>query len=65
MTIEISAHNTFIYKASTGDWHLVVAHEHFEIQPQIGHLTYASGNNLDTLAALITQAKSSCNSTRY
>lgn len=46
-----------IYTALTGDWRLVVADGRFEIQPQVGQWQYASGINLDNLAALIIAAK--------
>jgi len=45
------------YVASTGDWRLVVAEGHFEIQPQVGGWAYESGLNLDSLADLIVAAK--------
>jgi|LakMenE18May11ns_1017448.scaffolds.fasta_scaffold7321956_2 hypothetical protein len=45
------------YIASTGDWRLVVSGGSFEILPQVGAWQYASGINLDNLAALIVAAK--------
>lgn len=45
------------YVATTGDWRLLVAENHFEIQPQVGGWAYESGLNLDSLAALIVAAK--------
>lgn len=45
------------YIADSGDWRIVVDTTSFEIQPQVGHLIYSSGTNLDTLAELIVAAK--------
>lgn len=47
----------FIYIAATGDWRLDVSQNRFEILPQVGGWEYASGTNLDNLAALIVEAK--------
>jgi hypothetical protein len=47
-----------IYVAESGDWRLSVSDGAFEIRPQVGALEYASGTNLDNLAALIAAAKS-------
>lgn len=46
-----------IYVAATGDWRLDVQSGAFVIQPQVGGWEYASGINLDNLAALIVAAK--------
>jgi hypothetical protein len=48
---------SFTYVANSGDWRLRVGGGSFEIQPQVGGLEYASGLNLDNLAALIVSAK--------
>jgi hypothetical protein len=48
---------SFVYIADTGDWRIVVGNGAFDIQPQVGGLEYASGTNLDNLAALIVAAK--------
>lgn len=48
---------TYIYIADSGDWRLSVSPEQFEILPQVGAWQYASGVNLDNLAALIVAAK--------
>jgi hypothetical protein len=48
---------SFTYVADSGDWRLRVGGGAFEIQPQVGGLEYASGVNLDNLAALIVNAK--------
>jgi hypothetical protein len=48
---------SFVYVASTGDWRVAVSNGHFEILPQVGSWEYASGTNLDNLAALIVAAK--------
>jgi hypothetical protein len=48
---------SFIYIANSGDWRLRVGGGSFDIQPQVGGLEYASGLNLDNLAALIVSAK--------
>jgi hypothetical protein len=53
----ISYPGAFLYIAATGDWRLYVATEVFRIEPQVGMWEYASGNNLDNLAALIIEAK--------
>ena len=45
------------YVAATGDWRLVIGNDLFEIKPQVGAWEYASGINLDNLAALIVAAK--------
>jgi|GEM_PF-2636135 len=45
------------YIASSGDWRLVASEEGVAIQPQVGGWEYASGTNLDNLAALIVAAK--------
>jgi hypothetical protein len=45
------------YIAASGDWRLDVQPGAFVIQPQVGALEYASGTNLDNLAALIVAAK--------
>lgn len=47
----------FTYTSETGDWRIVVDAGRFEIQPLVGGLEYASGINLDNLAALIMAAK--------
>jgi hypothetical protein len=47
----------FHYIAETGDWRVYVAPGVFRIEPQVGGLEYASGTNLDNLAALIVSAK--------
>ena len=47
----------FIYIADSGDWRLEVGPGRFAILPQVGGLEYQSGFNLDTLAALIAEAK--------
>jgi hypothetical protein len=47
----------FTYIADTGDWRVVVGAGRFEILPQVGGWEYASGTNLDNLAALIVAAK--------
>ena len=46
-----------IYISPATDWRLVVSEGRFEIQPQVGGYEYASGINLDNLAALIIAAK--------
>lgn len=48
---------SFEYVASSGDWRLLVGNGAFIILPQVGGLEYASGINLDNLAALIVDAK--------
>jgi len=48
---------SFEYVASSGDWRLLVGLGAFTILPQVGGLEYASGVNLDNLAALIVSAK--------
>ncbi len=53
----ISYPGRLIYIAETGDWRLDVSQSRFEILPQVGALEYASGTNLDNLAALIVAAK--------
>ena len=45
------------YISPATDWRLVVSEGSFEIQPQVGQWAYASGINLDNLAALIIAAK--------
>ena len=56
--MEIIIHpGSFEYIAQTGDWRLRVANGSFRIMPQVGELEYASGVNLDNLAALIVAAK--------
>lgn len=47
----------FEYVASSGDWRLLIGLGRFEILPQVGGWEYASGINLDNLAALIVEAK--------
>ncbi len=48
----------FDYIAETQDWRLSVSDQKFEIVPiATGGLVYASGANLDHLAALIVEAK--------
>ena len=47
-----------VYTAASGDWRLTVANGSFVIHPiATGGLEYASGRNLDNLAALIVAAK--------
>ena len=46
-----------MYVADSGDWRLSVGGGAFEILPQVGGLSYTSGLNLDSLAALIVEAK--------
>lgn len=46
-----------VYVAASGDWRLDVQPGSFTIQPQVGGWEYASGVNLDNLAALIVAAK--------
>lgn len=53
----ISYPGAFLYIAETGDWRLYVANGVFRMEPQVGELEYASGINLDNLAALIVSAK--------
>jgi hypothetical protein len=53
----IPSPGAFTYIANTGDWRIVAGLGRFEIQPQVGGLEYASGTNLDNLAALIVAAK--------
>jgi hypothetical protein len=53
----ISYPGAFLYIAETGDWRLYVASGVFRMEPQVGELEYASGINLDNLAALIVSAK--------
>lgn len=48
---------SFEYIASSGDWRLLVGGGEFKILPQVGGFEYASGVNLDNLAALIVEAK--------
>lgn len=48
---------SYEYIASTGDWRLLVGGGAFIILPQVGGYEYASGLNLDNLAALIVDAK--------
>lgn len=48
---------SFEYVASSGDWRLLVGNGAFTILPQVGLWEYASGINLDNLAALIVDAK--------
>ena len=45
------------YIAKSGDWRIVAGLGRFEIQPQVGGWEYASGINLDNLAALIVAAR--------
>lgn len=45
------------YISPATDWRLEVSEGSFEIQPQVGQWAYASGVNLDNLAALIVAAK--------
>lgn len=45
------------YVSNTGDWRIYVGNGVFEIAPQVGTWEYASGVNLDNLAALIVAAK--------
>jgi hypothetical protein len=46
------------YQSAAGDWRLVISNDVFEILPiATGGLEYASGVNLDNLAALIVAAK--------
>lgn len=47
----------YIYVAPGNDWRLDVAPGHFVIVPNVGAWEYASGVNLDNLAALIVAAK--------
>jgi len=53
----ISYPGRFVYIASTGDWRLDVSQGRIEIQPQVGGWEYASGTNVDNLAALIIEAR--------
>lgn len=48
---------SIMYISDGGDWALRVTSTEFEILPQVGGLIYASGVNLDNLAALIVEAK--------
>ena len=45
------------YVADSGDWRITIAGGAFCIEPQVGAWEYASGINLDNLAALIVAAK--------
>jgi hypothetical protein len=56
MTI-IPMSGRYIYVSASGDWRLDVSDGHIEILPQVGGWEYASGVNLDNLAALIVSAK--------
>ena len=47
----------FEYISTAGDWHLIISNGTYEISPQVGHLIYNSGVNLDNLAELIVSAK--------
>lgn len=49
--------HTITYAADSGDWRLTIDGDVFRIEPQVGGWEYASGGNLDTLAALIVAAK--------
>ena len=53
----ISYPGRFVYIAASGDWRLDVSQGRIEILPQVGGWEYASGTNLDNLAALIVAAK--------
>jgi hypothetical protein len=46
-----------VYVADTNDWRIAVEPGRFEIMPNVGGWEYASGVNLDNLAALIVAAK--------
>ena len=48
---------SFEYVAATGDWRLLVGGGGVTLLPQVGEWSYASGVNLDNLAALIVEAK--------
>lgn len=48
---------TYVYVSDSGDWRLSVSSGQLEILPQVGAWQYASGENLDNLAALIVAAK--------
>jgi hypothetical protein len=56
MTV-IPGQGSYTYIADTGDWRLSVGGGTFTILPQVGGFEYASGLNLDNLAALIVAAK--------
>lgn len=53
----ISTPGIITYVAEAGDWRLSVGNGTFIILPQVGGFEYASGINLDNLAALIMSAK--------
>lgn len=53
----IPGSGSYVYAADSGDWRLAVGDGVFKILPQVGGLAYASGLNLDNLAALIVEAK--------
>jgi hypothetical protein len=55
--IVISGLSSYTYIADSGDWRLFVGGGSFTILPQVGGYDYASGINLDNLAALIVNAK--------
>jgi hypothetical protein len=53
----ISYPGAFLYIAETGDWQIYVASGVFRMEPKAALWEYASGINLDNLAALIVAAK--------
>jgi hypothetical protein len=56
MQIIPKAHS-ITYASDTSDWRLTLEPGVFRIEPQVGAWEYASGTNLDHLAALIVSAK--------
>jgi hypothetical protein len=56
MTV-LSFPGRYVYISAAGDWRLEISDGRFDILPQVGAYSYSSGTNLDSLAALIVEAK--------
>jgi hypothetical protein len=56
MTV-LSFPGRYVYISAAGDWRLEISDGRFNILPQVGAWDYSSGINLDSLAALIVEAK--------
>jgi hypothetical protein len=56
MTV-LSFPGRYVYISAAGDWRLEISDGRFNILPQVGAWDYSSGTNLDSLAALIVEAK--------